>query len=127
MKSPVTFFSSFLFGATAYYLNQNYSEEYRHAIIGCLIVMITSLSYHYTGHKIIRLVDMIAVQVCLWYSQDQVVNWHPYYISALLLLAVMGVVYWKNQKSDLVHSFLHLGGSIGILLSIEGHALSRLN
>lgn len=127
MKSPITFFSSFLFGITAYYLNENHGEIYRHAIIGCLIVMATSLSYHYTGNKIIRTVDMIAIQVCLWYSLYQIASWHPYYLFTLFLLALMGLIYWKNEKSDLIHSFLHLGGSIGIILSVEGHALSQLN
>jgi len=127
MKSPITFFSSFLFGGIAYYLNDNYGELYLHGIVGCLIVMTTSLTYHYTGNKVIRIIDMICAQVCLWYNMYRIANWHTYYCLALVLLAIMGVVYWKNKKSDVIHSLLHLGVSLGIILSVEGHALSQTN
>jgi hypothetical protein len=90
-------------------------------------VMSSSLLYHYTGNKTIRIIDMITVQVCLWYGLYQVLSWHPYCLIGLAMLTVIGIIYWQNEKSDSLHSLLHLGGSIAVVLCVEGHYLSRLN
>jgi hypothetical protein len=124
-KSPVTFCTSWLFGCSAYYINYHYAELYFDMICCCLIILTTSLLYHYTHNKFIRIIDMICVQLALFYGTYNTFAYHLYYIIAMVMLIKIAVIYFKFNKNDYTHAILHFYGSLGIVLCVNAHYLTN--
>jgi len=124
MKSPVTFVTSFFFSLSSYHA---FSRNYYDIMLSSLLVLTTSLFYHYTHNKKIRLIDMFVVHTSLCYGIYTLMSYHYYYYIAMFLVVYMAIFYLKFNTSDYTHATLHFFGFISIILSVEGHYLYYLS
>ena len=120
MKSPVTFFTSFLFGITGFMIHNK--PTYHYDIIGCCIcVMITSLFYHYTHNPTIRIIDMIVVHFSMLYGGYTLMSNHIYYYISCIIAIYMAIIYKYFNINDYTHATLHIMGNMLILLTLESY------